>query len=193
MTNKITLALLSAAGGAMLMSSPASAGQEAYLGEIFMMGTNFCPRGSAKADGQILSISQNTALFSLLGTMYGGDGRTTFALPDLRGRVAVHSGKGSGLDSRSTGQRTGAETQTLTTLNLPPHSHALQMSEDSVEAQGSEGQMGPAFNGEGANAGAVAAAGQTGSTGGGRPFSVLDPSLAISFCIATQGTFPSRN
>jgi microcystin-dependent protein len=92
-----------------------------FIGLICMFGGNFAPRGWAFCDGQLLSIAQNTALFSILGTTYGGDGRTTFALPDLRGRVAMHPGNGPGLSPKSLGQRGGTETNTLNQLQLPSH------------------------------------------------------------------------
>ena len=95
---------------ATLAAPSAQAGPDEYLGEILTVGFNFCPRGTLEADGRLLPISQNTALFSLLGTMYGGDGRTTFALPDLRGRVVVGAGQGPGLTERRLGERGGVET-----------------------------------------------------------------------------------
>jgi microcystin-dependent protein len=107
--------------------------QEPFIGEIKMFGGNFAPRGFAFCDGQLLSISQNTALFAILGTTYGGDGRTTFGLPDLRGRVPVHAGTGPGLSSYRIGQKGGTETTTITVANLPAHSHpyaAPAVSED---------------------------------------------------------------
>ncbi len=98
---------------------------EPFLGEIKMVGFNFAPRGWALADGQLLPISANSALFSLYGTTYGGDGRTTFALPDLRGRTPIHQGSGQGLTERRIGSKGGAEYATLNVNQLPPHAHAL--------------------------------------------------------------------
>ena len=107
-----------------LASTPVvHAGAEPFIGEIMWVGFNFCPRGFAEMDGQLLSISQNPALFSLLGTMYGGDGQTTFALPDLRGRTMVHVGQGLGLSNINQGEVSGAEDQTLTFAKMPAHSH----------------------------------------------------------------------
>ncbi len=103
----------------MTMSTPAHAGTDAFLGEIAQFGFNFCPRGWAATNGQLLAISQNTALFSLLGTMYGGDGRTTFGLPDLRGRVVVGPGRGPGLDNYRLGARGGQEQVTSPTIAVP--------------------------------------------------------------------------
>ncbi|GGX70515.1 microcystin dependent MdpB family protein [Tateyamaria omphalii] len=96
---------------------------DAYIAQIMMFGGNFAPRAWAFCDGQLLAISSNTALFSIIGTTYGGDGRTTFALPDLRGRVAMHPGHGPGLTSRSLGQRGGVENVTLNTTQIPSHNH----------------------------------------------------------------------
>lgn len=97
-----------------------------FLAQIIMFGSNFAPRGWALCDGQLLPISANTALFSLLGTIYGGDGRTTFALPDLRGRVAIHPGNGPGLSSYRLGEKGGVETVTLTLPQIPSHNHLAQ-------------------------------------------------------------------
>ena len=99
-----------------------------FIGEIIMFAGNFAPRGWALCDGQLLSIAQNSALFSILGTTYGGDGRTTFGLPDLRGRVAVHEGTGPGLPNIRLGQKGGAVNHTLTQGQLPPHTHTVACS-----------------------------------------------------------------
>ena len=107
------ISIISAALIAATLAAPsAQAGPDEYLGEILTVGLNFCPRGTLEADGRLLPISQNSALFSLLGTLYGGDGRTTFALPDLRGRVVVGAGQGPGLTDRRQGERGGTETDT---------------------------------------------------------------------------------
>lgn len=98
---------------------------EPFIGQIIMFGGNFAPRGWALCDGQLLPISQYSALFSILGTFYGGDGRTTFGLPDLRGRVPMHPGNGAGLTQRQLGQKLGAENNVLTTPNLPSHNHGV--------------------------------------------------------------------
>ena len=104
---------------------PSRNSSEPFLGEIELYGFDFAPRGFASCNGAMLSISSNTALYSLLGTIYGGDGRTTFGLPDLRGRVPINQGWGAGLSSRPIGQRSGQETNTLTISNLPSHTHAI--------------------------------------------------------------------
>ncbi|MEQ9449107.1 MAG: tail fiber protein, partial [Rhodospirillaceae bacterium] len=120
--------LLGAAAAACAMATavaPGASAQEPYLGEITIFPYNFCPRGWAPADGQLLPIAQNTALFSLYGTMYGGDGRTTFALPDLRGRVAMHHGHGPGLTLRRIGEKFGSEANVVSIPGLPAHTHGV--------------------------------------------------------------------
>lgn len=104
----------------------ANAGQDPFIGEIRFVGFNFAPRGWERCDGQILAISSNTALFSIVGTTYGGDGRTTFALPDMRGRTPIHPGTGSGLSTYRLGQKSGLELTVLNAAQLPSHSHALK-------------------------------------------------------------------
>ncbi|MGE0475080.1 MAG: phage tail protein, partial [Nitrospirales bacterium] len=109
------------------MASPVFSASEPFLGEIMMTGANFCPRGWANADGQLISINQNQALFALLGTNYGGDGRTTFGLPDLRGRVPLHAGNGPGLTQRAQGEQGGEEQHSLMEHEVPspqPSSHS---------------------------------------------------------------------
>ena len=103
---------------------------EPFVGEIRMFAGNFAPRGWAFCDGQLLAVSQNDALFSLLGTIYGGDGRTTFGLPDLRGRIPIHAGTGPGLSPRRLGAKGGAENVTLTVNQMPSHNHGLRASAD---------------------------------------------------------------
>jgi microcystin-dependent protein len=169
-----------------------------FIGQIVIFGGNFAPRSWAFCNGQLLSIAQNTALFSILGTTYGGDGRTTFALPDLRGRVAIGQGHGPGLSQRSLGQEGGSETNTLTTNQIPSHNHGLQIpvsDEDSnsdepngnVLAAGQFYQTTPAAN---QNYGSVNG---TANTGGNQSFNNIQPYLAVNYIIATQGVFPSRN
>ena len=101
-----------------------------FVGEIRMFAGSFAPRSYALCDGQLMAVSQNDALFSLLGTMYGGDGRTTFGLPELRGRVPIHQGQGPGLSNRRIGQRSGSETATVSVAQMPGHTHALQGTSD---------------------------------------------------------------
>lgn len=166
---------------------------EPFIGQIMMFAGNFAPRGWAFCDGQLLPIAQNTALFSLIGTTYGGDGKTTFALPDLRGRVPLHQGDGPGLSPYRLGERTGGEQVTLTQSNLPAHSHSFSASnqgaDDDVPA-GNALAAGQIYQGGTPNTPLNAAT--VGSTGGSQPFRVVQPLLAINFVIALQGIFPSR-
>jgi microcystin-dependent protein len=172
---------------------------EPYLGEIRMGGFNFAPRGWAFCNGQILPIAQNTALFSLLGTTYGGDGQTTFALPDLRGRVPMHWGSGPGLTPRVIGEASGSETVTLITTQIPQHTHLM----NTTASVG--GQLSPNGNFLGAQArggssvysatadGTTLSASAIGVAGGSQPHDNLQPYLAVTFIIALNGIFPSRN
>lgn len=172
----------------------AAAQAEPFIGQIMWVPYNFCPRGWADASGQILSIAQNTALFSLLGTTYGGNGQTTFALPDLRGRASVHTGQGPGLSAYDLGEVGGTETTTLTIQNMPAHNHALNA------VTGVAGKTAPTNNLLAAS-GSYRASG-TGTTlspnavginGGSQPFNNVQPFLTLRACIALEGIFPSRN
>ena len=114
---------------------------EPFIGQIIMFGGNFAIRNWAFCDGQLLAVSQNDALFSLLGTIYGGDGRTTFGLPDLRGRVPIHQGSGPGLSPRTLGTAGGTEDVTITTNQLPSHTHALQVTSGTGHAADAQGNL----------------------------------------------------
>lgn len=184
---------------AILSMGKANAQQvEVFLGEIRMFAGNFAPTGWAFCQGQLLPIAQNTALFSLLGTTYGGDGRTTFALPDLRGRVPVGFGQGPGLSYKDLGQQFGTETVTLTTAQMPAHSHT-------VNAVTSEGNQNLPTNSLPANtktldkeysdaaSNTTMKSGMIGITGSSQPVNISQPSLGVNFIIALQGIFPSRN
>lgn len=170
---------------------------EPFIGEIRMFGGNFAPRGWALCDGQILSIAQNTALFSLLGTTYGGNGQTTFALPDLRGRVPVHPGQGPGLTNRTLGQTGGEEAHTLISTEMPVHNHIV----NAKSAGGSAAT--PANNvpaGSTARDNQYAPAADTtmspsmvGSAGGSQPHNNMQPYQCVNFIIALEGIYPSRN
>ena len=167
---------------------------EPLLGMIQLFGYDWAPTGWARCDGQLLSISQNTALFSLLGTTYGGDGRTTFALPDLRGRAPVHDGQGPGLSSRNLGEVYGHETVTLTTGQLPAHTHGVQGS--ATAASKSPSGAVPAYNDQGSAYGApdgtAMATNMTQPTGSSQPVDTIPPVLAMNYCIAVEGIYPSR-
>lgn len=162
-----------------------------FLGEIRMMANNFAPRNWAYCSGQLLSISQNTALFSLLGTTYGGDGRTSFALPDLRGRVPIHEGSGVGLPSYSLGQRGGEETVTLNVNQLPAHSHTVRADTNNTQQSPFDHYIGQLPFESSANG--VMGSESIGLVGGGQSHQNMQPFLTIGFCIALAGIYPSRN
>ncbi len=190
------------------------AGSEPFIGEIMWFGGNFCPRGWAEAAGQLLPVNQNQALFSILGTLYGGDGRTTFALPDLRGRVAVNAGHAPGLSSYTQGQKVGQET----TSQVPAHAHGLGNGVTAtLKANGStaslennlaspagnllaNGQRAavyapvPATSGEmvDMNSNSITVSGST-QTSGQINVDIRQPTLVLKACIAVVGIFPSRS
>mgnify|MGYP001191918932 FL=1 len=190
---------------------------EGTIATVTQFGANWAPRAWSFCGGQLIAISSNTALFSIIGTMYGGDGRTTFALPDLRGRCALGTGAGPGLTPRSAGQKFGSETVTLTSLNLPSHNHAVIVQSAghvAVPVNTETGSADEASPGAGVltNSGGdvyasaptanamysgspMPVAGlqvETGLMGGNQSFNNMQPSLAISYIICTQGIFPSR-
>jgi microcystin-dependent protein len=189
---------------------------EPFVGQIFMFGFNFAPRNHAFCHGQLLPIAQNTALFSLLGTTFGGDGRTTFALPNLTGRAPVGVGQGAGLSAYDLGQETGAETVSLVPAQLPSHAHAFDASNmkgtlrcrdergnqrspaSNVLARESSGVTAPFAGGTLAAAMAPAAVGLTGApglaaAGGNQPHNNMQPYLVLNYCIALAGVFPARS
>ena len=195
--------LLATTASSLAYTAPASAqATEMYLGQMMQVGFNFCPRGWTTASGQILSIAQNTALFSLLGTTYGGNGQTTFALPDLRGRMAVNQGSGPGLSPYVLGEVTGTETTTLLTTQIPSHTHrsAIQTATAAANATTASGNA----IGISSNASFLGGSDPVGNlmspgtavfqpTGNNIPIPIRPPYLTVQWCIATQGIFPARN
>jgi microcystin-dependent protein len=168
---------------------------EPFIGEIRMFGGNFAPRGWAFCNGQLLSISQNTALFSLLGTTYGGNGETTFALPDLRGRFPMHFGAGPNLSNRPLGQKSGAEKVKLIAAEMPAHTHALRGSAAASNTGSPAGAVpasGGAYNTAWDKTTVLDAEG-VGSAGGGGAHGNMPPFTVVNFIIALEGIFPSRN
>jgi len=170
---------------------------EPFVGEIKMFAGNFAPRSFAFCDGQLLAVSQNDALFSLLGTIYGGDGRSTFGLPDLRGRIPIHQGTGPGLSERRLGSKSGAETDTVTTAQLPAHSHALMASNDPADSRDPTGRVtanstSTALYGGSGTPQALSDQG-LGNTGGSQPHNNVMPFQCIHYIIALFGIYPSRN
>jgi microcystin-dependent protein len=181
---------------------------DVFIGTIQAFGFNFAPRGWQTCSGQTIAISQNTALFSLIGTTYGGNGTTTFCLPDLQGRVAVGQGQGPGLSNYVLGEATGSEQVTLTQQQLPAHTHMLMASTvAATDTTPASGDVLGAPNGEDADLGAVtvkmyapAGAGMVslsptsiGVAGSSIPFSVVQPLLCINYSIAMEGIFPTRS
>jgi microcystin-dependent protein len=173
-----------------------------FLGEIKMFGGNFAPQGWAQCDGQLLTIAQYSALFSILGTTYGGDGETTFGLPEMRGRVPVHQGTGPSLTNRPLGQKSGAEQNTLAVTNMPAHSHVLDVklkgnSDRARErepsgnslAEGREDMYKTAAPDVDMHEGSIAAT--AAETGGGQPVNNMQPYIVVNFIIALTGVFPS--
>ncbi|CAM2007923.1 phage tail protein [Acanthopleuribacter pedis] len=169
---------------------------EPFVGEIRMFAGNFAPRGWAFCDGQLLAVSQNDALFSLLGTIYGGDGRTTFGLPDMRGRIPIHAGSGPGLSPRRLGAKGGAENVTLTVNQLPSHGHPLRAVTTVADRSNPQGAVlaaslaADSYNTELPTEGLSSAA--VSKLGGSRSHTNLMPYLCINFIIALFGIYPSR-
>ncbi len=204
-TNKAAVLLIALAGASVLMiatnRTPAeeAQGPDPFIGEVTMFAGNFAPRGWAFCDGQLLSISENTALFSLLGTTYGGDGRTTFGLPDLRGRVAIHAGQGPGLTDRRQGSKGGVETVTLTIAEMPHHNHTLNIVNSPAKETSPVGNApalpsGPLLYGvpDGGETAQFHAA-TIGNTGGSQAHTNMPPYNTVRYIIALQGVYPSRN
>ncbi|GAB2944778.1 tail fiber protein [Hymenobacter coalescens] len=166
-----------------------------YVGEIILAAFNFAPRGYARCDGQLIPITQNTALFALLGTNYGGDGRTNFALPNLNGCVPIGAGQGAGLTNRLLGETGGVAAVPLLASEIPAHTHSLELTYST--GPGTTGSPAGAFlasNASGLPQYATSSAGftATGSTGEALPHNNLQPYQALAFYIALQGVFPPR-
>ncbi len=172
---------------------------EPFVGQIIMTGFNFAPRGYATCDGQIIPIAQNTALFSLLGTTYGGNGQTTFGLPDFRGRLPLHQGQGPGLTPRTMGESAGSESVTLIQTQMPAHVHPMMAFQGQGDAPLPEGNLIAGSNQTGTSIFTNVAPNtamspmSVGTAGGSQPHQNMQPFLVISFSIALQGIFPSRN
>ena len=182
---------------------------EPYLANVTIFGGNFAPRGWMFCQGQLLAIANYDALYALIGTTYGGDGQTTFALPDLRSRVAVHPGQGAGLSSYVLGEMGGVENVTMLSSNLPSHTHTVLTITGSPGANSSAGTTDNANNAVPASAapasnnyntsdsgitlGVSSSMAVTPIAGGNQPFSVISPYLAMNYVIAVEGIFPSRN
>ncbi|MEN2284064.1 tail fiber protein [Algoriphagus sp. SE2] len=179
---------------------------EPFLGQITMFGGTFAPRGWAFCEGQLIAISTNTALFSLLGTTYGGDGRTTFALPDLRGRCAIGYGSGPGLQNHNLGAKVGSESVVLNESQIPSHTHPLMGSNSEANTNDptngtiakenvvvERGSAAIPVNGYSNGAANVNMKASIGNTGGSQAHTNMQPSLAMNYIIAIVGVYPSRS
>ncbi len=201
MKTLMAAALAAACAGTMAQA------QDKYLGEVFLVAFDFCPRGSAPADGRLVQIDQNAALFSLLATNYGGDGRTTFALPDLRGASPIGAGQGPSLSAFTLGSKGGAEQVTLSVGQMPSHTHAVNARMYGIETPGTDlnpagnfpaltaneliyGDIGGSMTRKAMAGGAVDANARM--TGGGAPVPIRSPYVAMTWCVVTAGTYPSR-
>jgi microcystin-dependent protein len=208
-TKTIAAAVLALGTSLAIAPQKAQAQAEPFLGQISAFANSFCPRGWAEANGQLLPISSYSALFSLMGTTYGGDGRTTFALPDLRGRSIVHPGTGPGLSPYAWGQRGGTETRTLTINELPSHNHMVNANNGQNgfadrKGPGNDFLGSPSYNAPGNPAEDIYIYSDQDpnqqmyprmieNTGGRQPFDIRDPYLAVRMCVALQGLYPSRS
>jgi microcystin-dependent protein len=168
-----------------------------FVAEIRMFAGNFAPKGWAFCNGQIMSISQNTALFSLLGTYYGGDGRSTFALPNLQGMMPLHQGQGAGLIPRVLGETGGSQNVTLLTTEMPAHQHGINASTAGGDLNTpANNNLAKAHTGKTSvnayNSAATTQMNPLGVAGGGQPHNNLPPYLCVTFIIALQGIFPPR-
>ena len=174
---------------------------EPFVGEIKMFAGNFNPRGWAFCDGQLLAVSQNDALFSLLGTIYGGDGRSTFGLPDMRGRIPIHAGSGPGLTPRNLGAKAGVEIVTLSANQLPSHQHRSASSDGISRGNAAGNVLATELNGTGAEGQALYSYGKNVQMapeasldiGGSQKHNNIMPFQCVSFIIALVGIYPSRN
>lgn len=175
-----------------------------FIGSIVLFAGNFAPRGWAFCQGQLLSISQNTALFSILGTTYGGNGQTTFGLPDLRSRVPVGTGQGAGLSSWQAGQMTGTESVSLLSTQMPAHNHNVQVSSGQADSASANSNYLAVANGNfsgdpvtvntyNGTPNATLGGNSISLTGGGQPHENIQPSLGMNYIIAVEGIYPSRN
>ncbi|HTS49343.1 MAG TPA: tail fiber protein [Bryobacteraceae bacterium] len=165
-----------------------------YVSEIRLFSFSFAPKGWAQCNGQLLSISQNAALFALLGTMYGGNGQSTFGLPDLRGRVPLHFGSLQGGGTYLQGQTGGAASVTITTQTMPSHNHLVNANSNGNANAGSNTAVpGGGVSGYGASPDTAMNPAMVGNAGSNQPHGNTQPYLVLNFCISLTGIFPSRN
>ena len=200
---KLKTSSMAAAAAAILTTASTQnsfAGASPYIGDVMAVGFNFCPRGWTEADGKLLPVGQYSALFSLYGTMYGGDGRSTFGVPDLRGRVAMSKGTGPGLTPRTEGQKSGSETNTLIAAQMPQHNHRINTTETSLNTHDPNGSIFATFDdpnniymNNSPTINHQMATNAVTNSGGGQPVNNMQPFLVINYCVALEGVYPSRN
>jgi len=175
---------------------------EPFIAEIRIVAFNFAPRGWAFCDGQLLPISQNTALFSLIGTTYGGDGRVTMALPNLQGRAPMHPGRGPGLTARRLGEKVGTETVTLTEAQIPSHSHQMRVAQalpttnvptNLYPSRHIDESTGRPYSDNNPTLNDNFASNELATTGGSQSHTNIQPYLTLNFVIALVGLYPSRS
>ena len=183
--------------------SGARAGDGDYIGEIMLFAGTFCPQYYMECNGALLSIAQNQALFSILGTTYGGNGTTNFALPDLRGRTPIGYGQGTGLSNRTLGQSGGTENETLLLSQMPQHNHSITISLPASSAAATKGtpennipavpeRSIAAYTDASADKAMRSPTATAGISGGSQPHNNMQPYLTLRYCIATQGLYPTR-
>lgn len=198
----VTLSL--ALGASLAGPSGAQAGMDPFIGEIMLFAGNYCPRGYMLCNGALLPIAQYQALFSIIGTYYGGNGQTTFALPDLRSRVPVGYGQGVGLTLRNIGQTGGTENETLNPLQIPQHTHAITVTQPASTAAATKGTPAgtipavpersvAAYTDAAADTALRAPTATASVNNGGQPHNNMPPFLTLQYCIAVEGLYPSRN
>ncbi len=200
MLNKILMSAAALAAAAGVSSASQAQTADPYIGDVMVVGFDFCPRGWAAADGQLLPIADYTAAYSLMGTVYGGNGTVTFALPDLRGRVPIHHGQGAGQPNHVPGSRFGSDSYTLTVAQLASHNHSVRAAGDNSANEASpqnhsfasfpSGQ--PRYASDSSPSKPMDAD-LVAYTGGGQPFNLIAPSTVIKYCVALQGIFPPRD
>ena len=167
-------------------------GADPFVGEVALYPYSFVPSGWASCDGQLLPISSNTALFSILGTTYGGDGKSTFALPNLNGRAALAPGQGNGLSPYDLGDQGGEETVTLLASQMPLHAHATLADPGAATSRGPVDSV-PAAGTVALHTAAATVSEPLGTSGGNQPHNNMQPSLRLRYCIALTGVFPQRS
>jgi len=193
---RMTMLAAGAAAATAMMPAAASAQIEQYMGDVILVGYHFCPIGWAEANGQLLAVAEYDALYSLIGTTYGGDGRTTFAVPDLRGRIPVGVGQGPGLSPIVIGEKFGTPSVTLFQPNLAAHTHAVHGTSQIADTVSPENATPATFNQPRYRQNGVDVTmdhDMVSPAGGATPVDVHAPTLALRYCIATEGIYPPRN